>query len=200
MFLAVLGLSFLVTLFHELGHAFAAWSQRGTILEISVFGLTYAPVGRRFSLQALPRGGDLAGFVRFLPPAEDWTRRQYGFVAAAGPLADAVLALLALGASMWLTAPESSIRAPVAAIVASDEMQPRPVKIRSNLPSTEEHKRILAEEALRERWGDFAALPSMLMVVAFISSLGNLLPYRDSDGAQMLKLWRGRNRFPLRRR
>lgn len=197
--LAFLCLSFLVTLFHELGHALAVWLQRGTILKISVFGLTYAPARRSLSLEALPSGGDLAGFVSFMPPEEDWTRRQYGVVTAAGPFADLTLALLALLVSMWLSAPEPSIRAPVAAIVAYDEARP-PVKIRSNLPSPEVHERILAHIAARQRWKPFEALAPMLMVVAFVSALGNLLPYRGSDGARLIALWRGRNRFARRPR
>lgn len=194
---AFLGLSFLVTLIHELGHALAVWLQRGTVIEISIFGLTYAPTIRRFALKALPNDGDLAGYVSFLPPEEDWTRRQYGIVTAAGPLADAVLALLALATSVWLAAPDPSIRAPVAA-VAHDGSPSIPTRARSNLPSTEEHERIVAEEAVRRRWeplGSLEALAPMLMVVAFTSSLGNLLPYSGSDGAKLLDLWRGRNRF-----
>lgn len=197
--LAFLCLSFLVTLVHELGHALAVWAQRGTVIEISVFGLTYAPRLRRFALKALPKGGDLGGYVDYLPPDEDWTRVQYGIVAAAGPLADATFALLALATSMWLTVPDPAIRTPVAAVVAYDEAQLRPVKIRSNLPSNEQHKQIIAEIAAHERWGKFEALAPMLTVVAFLSALGNLLPYRGSDGATLLELWRGRNRVaPMR--
>lgn len=195
-FIAFFGLSFVVTLIHELGHALAVWLQRGTVIEISVFGLTYAPGGRSFALKPLPPGGDLAGYVQFLPPEEDWTRRQYGIVTAAGPLADAVLALSALFMSMWLAAPDPSMRAPVA-VVAYDASS-TPTMVRSNLPSNEEHARNIAEERARKRWAPFKAseaLVPMLMVVAFISSLGNLLPYRGSDGAKLLELWRGRNRF-----
>lgn len=197
-FIAFLGLSFLVTLIHELGHALAVWLQRGTVIEISVFGLTYAPALRRFFLRALPNRGDLAGYVSFLPPEEDWTRRQYGIVTAAGPLADATLALLALATSVWLAAPDPSIRPPVSAVIAYDGPPSIPTKARSNLPSNEEHERIIAEVRARKRWAPFKALEAlapMLMVVAFISSLGNLLPYRGSDGAKLLELWRGRNRF-----
>lgn len=195
--IAFLCLSFIATMVHELGHALAVWGQRGTVIEISVLGLTYAPPSRRFALKALPKGGDLGGYVAYRPPAEDWTRRQYGIVAAAGPLADAALGLLALATSMWLAAPDPSLRAPVA-IVAYDDALSTPTNVHSNLPSTEEHERIVAEERVRRRWEPFKALEAlapMLMVVAFISSLGNLLPYRGSDGAKLLELWRGRNRF-----
>ncbi|WP_077147463.1 site-2 protease family protein [Sphingopyxis sp. KK2] len=196
-FIAFLGLSFLVTLIHELSHALAVWLQRGTVIEISVLGLTYSPQFHRFNVKSLPPGGDLAGYVNFLPPEEDWTRRQYGIVIAAGPAADAALALLALATSMWQAAPDPSMRAPVA-VVAYDDASPTPAKVRSNLPSNEEHERIVAEVRDRKRWEpleDLDALAPMLMVIAFISSLGNLLPYRGSDGAKLLELWRGRNRF-----
>lgn len=148
--LALAVLSFLVTFFHELAHALAVWWQRGTVLAISVFGLTYVPRQRRLTFEPLPRGGDLGGFVRLRPPEGGWTRWQHAIVLAAGPLSDAIAALLALAASAALSMSASYPEAPLA---------------------------------------------SMLMVVAFISSLGNLLPYRGSDGAGLLALWRGRNRF-----
>jgi hypothetical protein len=148
--LALMALSFLVTFFHELAHALAVWWQRGSVLAISVFGLTYLPRQRRLTFEALPRGGDLGGFVRLRPPEGGWTRWQHAIVLAAGPFSDAIVSLLALAASAALSIPASSPEAPLA---------------------------------------------SMLMVVAFISSLGNLLPYRGSDGAGLLALWRGRNRF-----
>ncbi|HEV2596853.1 site-2 protease family protein [Sphingopyxis sp.] len=192
--IAFLCLSFLVTMVHELGHALAVWGQRGTVIEISVLGLTYAPPSRRFALKALPKGGDLGGYVAYRPPAEDWTRRQYGIVAAAGPLADAALALVALTTAMWFAPPIAASPAPVVATVV-DEASANSVRIRSNLPSTEEHERIVAEISAGERGKGAAALASMLMVVAFVSALGNLLPYHGSDGARLLQLWRGRNRF-----
>lgn len=148
--LALMVLSFFVTFFHEIGHAVAVWRQRGTVLAVSVFGLTYVPRKRRLSFEPLPRGGDLAGFVRLRPPECGWTRRQYAVVLAAGPLADAATALLALTISVALAVPGSSF----------------------------------------ERSIDTTHFASMLMVVAFISSLGNLLPYRGSDGARLLALWR----------
>lgn len=180
-FLIVALLSFLVTSIHEMGHAFAIWSQRGTVKAICVFGLTYTPRAQRLSFEPLPRGGDLAGFVRYTPSVRNWTRRQHAFVTAAGPLADAALALLALTASAILSAPTPSAEAPVA-LVAYDVEQGTP----SALPTTEKVERILARESDRY----FAPLASMLMVVAFISALGNLLPYRSSDGARLWALWR----------
>ena len=193
--LALLLLLFLVTFVHELGHALAARWQRGTILEVSVFGLTWSPGRRRLSWKPLPQGGDIAGFVHCLPPEEDWTRRQHAIVVAAGPLADAMLALMALAAVAWLSAPDPATRMPVAKVVAYDDRVVPDRRIRSNLPSTEEHERIVASINWERRWKPFEALPSMLMVVAFVSALSNLLPYRGSDGARLIELWRGRNRF-----
>lgn len=198
--LALLLLSFLVTLVHELGHALAARCQRGTILEISVFGLTWTPARRRLSWQVLPAGGDVAGFVHCLPPEEDWTRRQHAIVVAAGPLADAALALLALGAATWLAAPDPAMRAPVVSVVAYDDRTARETPVRSHLPSTEAHARIMESIRWERRLKPFEALPSMLMVVAFISALANLIPYRGSDAARLIELWRGRNRFARSRK
>ena len=191
--LACFGLSFLVTTVHELGHALAVWRQRGTVIEISVLGLTYAPPLRRFALKALPKGGDLAGYVAYRPPPGNWTRRQRGIVVAAGPLADASLALIALTAAIWLTPSTSAPPPSVAAIIAYDGVLEDAVDIRSDLPSAEEHERLAARLSTAERQRGAAALASMLMVVAFVSALGNLLPYRGSDGAKLLRLWRERN-------
>lgn len=187
MFAILMLLTFVVTLFHELGHAMAVWRQRGTVTMISVFGLTYQPRRRRFSLRALPRGGDLAGFVQYSSPARGWTRRQHAMVAAAGPLADAAIALLALGAAALLSAPSPSFP-PAPAVVASGRLPSEPAR----LPDAEAFERIIAHEPD----SDMVPFASMLMVVAFVSALGNLLPYRGSDGARLLELWRGRNRVP----
>jgi len=193
--LAFLGLSFLVTMVHEIGHALAVWGQRGTVIEMSVLGLTYTPQTRRFAFKALPKGGDLGGYVAYRAPRKDWTRRQYGIVAAAGPFADAGLALIALATAICLAPPIPVSPAPVAAIVAHDEAPASPAEIRSDLPSAKELERIAARLSAAERRRGAAALASMLMVVAFVSALGNLLPYQGSDGAKLLQLWRGRNRF-----
>jgi len=186
--IALVAMSFLVTFFHELGHAVAVWRQRGTVLAISVFGLTYAPLRRRLTFEPLPRGGDLGGFVRLRASEGGWTRRQHAIVLAAGPLADAAIALLALAAAVALSVPAAS---PERKAVVAYDLRDTPVTQPSGLPTAEafEHIRV------NERTIDPAAFASMLMVVAFISSLGNLLPYRGSDGAGLLALWRGRNRF-----
>lgn len=188
--IALVALSFLVTFFHELGHAVAVWRQRGTVLAISVFGLTYAPLKRRLTFEPLPRGGDLGGFVRLRPPEGGWTRRQHAIVLAAGPLADAAIALLALTASVVLSVPAASPPRNVAAVIGYD-LHDIPVTQPSGLPAAETFEKIRVDDLTI----DLAPVASMLMVVAFISSLGNLLPYRGSDGAGLLALWRGRNRF-----
>jgi hypothetical protein len=183
-------LSFLVTFFHELGHALAVWRQRGTVLAISVCGLTYLPPQRRLTFEWLPRGGDLAGFVRLRQPEGGWTRGQHAVVLAAGPFADALVALLALGASVALSMPAAPPDGPVAAVAAYDPTRSAASQS-ADLPTRAAFERIRAGEP------DFGMAPaaSMLMVVAFISSLGNLLPYRGSDGAGLLAVWRGRSRF-----
>jgi len=193
--IALVAMSFLVTFFHELGHAVAVWRQRGTVLAISVFGLTYAPLKRRLTFEPLPRGGDLGGFVRLRAPEGGWTRRQHAIVLAAGPLADAAIALLALAAAVVLSAPASppEARSPEVVAHAPDDLAAdRP----AGLPSEAVFERI----SVAGQQPDLAPFASMLMVVAFISSLGNLLPYRGSDGAGLLALWRGRNRFTRSRK
>lgn len=193
--IALVLLSFLVTFFHELGHALAVRRQRGTVLAISVFGLTYAPLKRKFTFEPLPRGGDLGGFVRLRPSAGGWTRRQHAIVLAAGPLADAVIALLALAASAALSVPALPPEARIATVVAYDQQDISVVEP-STLPTAEVFEHIRASEPRTE----LAPLASMLMVVAFISCIGNLLPYRGSDGAGLLALWRGRNRVARSRK
>ena len=186
--LAFAVLSFIVTFFHELAHALAVWWQRGEVLAISVFGLTYSLQRRGLSFEPLPRGGDLGGFVRLRPPEGGWTRRQHAIVLAAGPFSDAIVALFALAASAALSIPAPS---PKASAVTVQEWQDMPAPQPVGLPAAKTFEHIRSNEA-STRLAPFA---SMLMVVAFISSLGNLLPYRGSDGAGLLALWRGRDRF-----
>lgn len=191
--LAVLLLSFVVTLVHELGHALAIWWQNGTVTVTSALGISYSPGAGRLSFKGLPREGDLGGFVEGRPAPGGWTRRQHGIVIAAGPLADAALALLALTASTTLAEPALPDRPVVAAQVgAVTTATPIPSSPPARLPATEKWDGAMA--AASEI--DAAPVASMLMVVAFVSALGNMLPYRGSDGAQLLALWRSRNHFP----
>lgn len=196
----IVALIFLVTLVHEFGHAIAVWRQRGVVLKICVFGLTYKPGRREVAFEQIPGGGDIAGFVGYLPPEEDWTRGQYAAVAAGGPLADVMLGLAAL--ALVAIAPvlePSSPTAPVAVAIQEDQLREPAPRAGAFLPSTAEMARISAEverrdsrRALSKGTGQAG---SMLALLAFASAVLNLLPYRGSDGAQLLELWRGRNRF-----
>lgn len=196
--LLIVGLSFFGTLVHELGHAAAIWWTGGTVRQICVFGLAYAPGERRFALAGLSGQGDVAGFVRGKPPERGWTRRELALVMAGGPLFDIALGLVALAATAAITISYADLvpASPVPEVRAGVPAPAAPAM----LPSAENLERILAQQDRDRRIGWAADATSMLALLAFGSAILNLLPRKGSDGAQLLALWRGRNRFKRTRR
>ena len=193
--LLIVALSFLGTFVHELGHAAAIGWTGGTVRQFCVFGIAYAPDRRRFSLAGLSGHGDVAGFVRAKPPERGWTRREAALVMAGGPLFDIALGLVALAAVALASAQPGP--APSFAPVVREGAPP--VTAPGRLPDEADMERILMRHE-RDRsamWVGDAA--SMLALLAFGSAILNLLPRPGSDGAQLLELWRGRNRFAKKR-
>lgn len=140
-YLIVLGLGFLSTLVHELGHAALGWKLDYKIRRIGVLPFEFDLDRRRFAMARSSSKQDIAGYVVAELPVRTSAGKRALF-ALGGPLAEASLALvLWAGLSVQRTAPGDVI----------------------------------------------SGLMSMLAVMAFGSSLLNLLPIGGSDGALVLK-------------
>jgi Zn-dependent protease len=172
-------LSFIGTLVHELGHAFAAMRVGGRVIAIVVlpFELRFRPT--RLGLAPRRKHRDLAGYVRYAPPP-GMTRREAILVSAAGPLANFAFAPVALllGAALaaWLGA--------------------------TGLPAPQSHTGLLPSDAgvlasIRHDHYLWAAKASQLLgsALAVLSAgmgAANLIPFGGSDGATIMRLMRSR--------
>lgn len=185
-------LSFVVILVHELGHALAA-HQYGRRIE-RVVALPFEWRFRPFRLRMAESlgGGDLGGEVVY---ALDWpeTRREHALIAAAGPAANVLLALIAVLLATWLVAGAAPALSPLPALVPDSAG----VSVFPNalVPSDAEVVRVLG---YRDRPTTATFVAMLLKALALLSAgtgLANLIPYKGSDGDAIVDaLFRGRFR------
>jgi Zn-dependent protease len=87
-------------LFHELGHAWAAYAQGWKVHAINVSGLSYLPAKPCFRFEAPMGNGDIGGFVVMTTPKPANWAGEYQRIVFAGPAANLLCALIfAIGAS-----------------------------------------------------------------------------------------------------
>lgn len=171
--LIVAAFSFIVTLVHELGHAAAVLAVRGRVARIVVLPFAYHVARRRLERAGPMKNRELGGYVTYQIDAID-ARRKHAIVAAAGPFANIVLALLLALIAAYL---------PVARIPASVDG-------------------VLPSDAAFQAWraqGAFARLAQPLLQALAALSVGvavsNLVPFAGSDGQAIVHaLWRKRSR------
>jgi hypothetical protein len=185
-------LSFVVILVHELGHALAA-HRHGRRIERLValpFELRFRPW--RLGIAEYAGGRDLGGEVVY---AVDWpeTRREHALIAAAGPAANFLLALIAVLLATWIVANAAPELNPLPALVpdaAGVSVVPNAL-----LPSDAEVVRVFG---YRDRLTTATLVALLLKALALLSAgtgLANLIPYRGSDGDAIVDaLFRGRFR------
>lgn len=169
-------LTFAAILAHELAHAAMARMMGARVHAIVAFPFRLRLQPRR--LELIKRGahqGDLGGYVSYTLDRID-TRRKRAIIAAAGPIANLALALLA-GAMIpaFDSPPPLVLRAvPGGAVLDDAAMRDLTARIdESRQPSA----------------------PIILFAFALLSGglgLANLIPYRGSDGDQIANLWRRR--------
>ncbi|HWU95229.1 MAG TPA: M50 family metallopeptidase [Sphingomonas sp.] len=87
-------LAFVVVLVHELGHAAAAWRFGADVRSIVVFPLELRLRPRKLRTKWKAGKGDLGGYVAYTLDRID-ARRKHLVIAAAGPGANLLLALVA---------------------------------------------------------------------------------------------------------
>jgi membrane-associated protease RseP (regulator of RpoE activity) len=172
-------LTFVAILGHELAHAAAARLVGARIHAIVAFPLRLRFRPRRLDL--IKRGGhrgDLGGYVSYTLDRID-ARRKRATIAAAGPLANLVLALLAGTMVPWFDRPLPPLAihaVPGGAVLDAAEVGDLVARI---------------DEARRP------TAPIILFAFAILSGglgLANLIPYAGSDGDHIIALWRRRTR------
>jgi len=174
---------------HELGHAWAVRRLGGKVVSFTILGVelikSAPPPDPRFS------GREIGGHVGYVFEGGE-TRHEAARIAAAGPGANLVLALLAgLLAILIASSPPGQKAAPISTttIVAGEPAQ-RPAAIDGpRLRSDEEVRQRLKENPLPgSRWGRnmLAMILAALGILSLGMGLANLIPFRGSDGAALL--------------
>lgn len=87
-------LSFLVVLVHELGHAAAVVRLGGRVSRIVVVPFEYQVQRRRLGMSKTSRGHEVGGYVAYTLDTI-MARRKHKLIAAAGPAANILLAIVA---------------------------------------------------------------------------------------------------------
>jgi hypothetical protein len=186
-------LAFVAILFHELAHAAAAQMVGARVHAIIAFPFRLRFRPRRLELiKRGPHHGDLGGYVSYTLDRID-PRRKHAIIAAAGPLANLALALLA-----GTMAPRFDHRAPLSRPVLIEAPAdvalppPAPVDPPAIMPAMRAPAAIVAI-----RLPDLRPPVGTIILVAFAIlsgglGLANLIPYRGSDGDHILNLWRRR--------
>jgi Zn-dependent protease len=154
-------------------HAAAAHALGGEVRSIVVlpFQLRFRP--RRLTWAGRGGRGDVGGYVTYRLDRID-ARRKHALIAAAGPSANLALALLAiLGVAM---APHLF---PVAV----------PLQRGGYLPTDDAVRAFV----LNRSYGKLAELIGTAFAVLSAGvGIANIIPFEGSDGAHILRLWRGR--------
>lgn len=190
--LIILVLQFVVIFVHECGHAVAA-RKRGARLEaFAVLGFEYDFRERKLGTARSRMDQEVGGFVLFSWEDREPTRRDDALIAAAGPAANMLLALLALAMSLSLSAVQFSRPLGAPPVVEAGTISPGRAQV-VGLPDEAAMEAAFAHaRQLRQldrydaaaRWLEgFAAV---LAVLSLGVGLLNLLPYAGSDGERLL--------------
>lgn len=191
-------LTFAAIVAHELAHAAAAQMVGARVHAIVAFPVRLRFRPRRIELikRGAHRGGDLGGYVSYTLDRID-ARRKHAVIAAAGPLTNLALAVLAGTMAPWF-----DHRAPVPAaaqvIVPGDAASgsaASPDDIRPVLQAMSANAVTLTSIPLPDlRPPVWTIILTAFAILSGGLGLGNLIPYDGSDGDHILNLWRRRRR------
>jgi membrane-associated protease RseP (regulator of RpoE activity) len=177
-------LGILAIVAHELGHAWAVRRLGGRVENFTILGVDF--IGSSEASLAPSRSGhEIGGHVGYFFEGGE-TRREHALIAAAGPAANFLLAALArLLVLFWMTF--HSDAAPVlttASSVGSASSGVRP-PASLQLPSEDEVRHWLAANPHPSRVGAGGVVANIAGALAVLSAgigLGNLVPFKGSDG------------------
>jgi Zn-dependent protease len=181
-FLLALPLILVVIVVHELGHAWAVRRLGGKVTSFTIVGLDFVGASRQ-PVDPRLTGREIGGHVEYYFDGGE-TRREHAFIAAAGPGANLLLALVAgLLALAWMWA-EPRV-APATATTTTLASTPRDGAPRRglNIPSDDEIRAWLEANPRWEHRGK--GLPNLFAALALLSAgiaLANLMPFSGSDG------------------
>jgi hypothetical protein len=197
-FAAIAALQFVIVLIHEAGHAWAAWRCGARVWSICVVPFVWDTSRRALRFEPELPARDIGGYVGYTFEAGGTTRKDMA-IAAAGPLANLVSAVIVAGLAALLSAsalpsgePSDPGPSPISAI--DPDAPPPTTRPAIRLPSEAEIDAMLEADRARRRsaaladWGE--ALSELFIALSVILGLLNLVPHRGSDGAAILAGWR----------
>lgn len=177
----VVVLTFLAIVVHEFGHAWAARRSDCNVRAVVAlpFELTFRPL--RLKMARYPKDREIGGYVIY-EPGRSHTRRKAIFIAAAGPLANVVAALVVLGVSYLLSSWNAAPRALSEIAPIYDGMLPPDTAVRARLEAESSGRSTDSAVLVAHAWAILSAGMGLV----------NLLPFRGSDGAAILRQLRRR--------
>jgi len=189
-FLAIVLLSFVAVLVHELGHALAVRLEGGRVETIMVIPFELGLRPWRFGMATSTGRGDLGGYVAY-DLGEGETARAHATIAAAGPAANFVLAVIALLVALCLPA------------IAASMLDIHPLVIGPGdaplgggmLPSDADLLSAFNRTSWFHRARTMADLAKAFAIVSTGMGVANLVPFDGSDGdairRELWPKWRG---------
>lgn len=187
-------LTFAAIVAHELAHAAAAQMVGARVHAIVAFPVRLRFRPRRIELikRGARHGGDLGGYVSYTLDRID-ARRRHAIIAAAGPLANLALAVLAGTMAPWFD--HRAAARDAVQIVVPDGSAPRraasPDDIRPVLQAMSADSATLTAIRLPDlRPPVWTIILTAFAILSGGLGLANLIPYGRSDGDHILNLWR----------
>lgn len=189
-FLSLLPLNLVVTLVHELGHAWMAKRRGAQVERIAVLPFQYDAAARKFGFASRNPDSEIGGYILYAFEDFDEMRRDAALIAGAGPAVNLLLAIVILLLVLAWPAPPgpfaASGAAPVEVVVAipDDRVAIRPMP--QVPPDDTTRARVFAEhDAYRVSEARYLVGRGLAIALALLSlgaALANLVPFRGSDG------------------
>jgi hypothetical protein len=191
-------LAFAAIVAHELAHAAVAQMVGARVNAIIAFPVRLRFRPRRLELikRGARHGGDLGGYVSYTLDRID-ARRKHAIIAAAGPLANLALAVLAGTMAPWF---DHRMPGPGAVQVvvpgdAASASAASPDDVRPVLRAMSTHSVTLTAIRLPDlRPPVWTIILTAFAILSGGLGLANLVPFDGSDGDHILNLWRRRRR------
>lgn len=188
-FIVMAVMTFIAIFFHEMGHAIAVWRSGGTVHSINVSFIRYNVAKRRLETAPRSKSSEVGGYVAYAFETRLGTPRKEIQIAAAGPAANVLTGIAALLLVLYLTPPivERQDTEAVVHLADSDDMKSG---VPMALPPQAEVDKILDQMKNREVSLSFEVLLTAFATLSFGLALANLVPFRGSDGAAIIRNWR----------
>lgn len=191
-YLIVLGLGFVSTVVHELGHAMAAWKVGFQVKRIAALPFQFDVTKRKFGLAKSRPSQDIAGYVVAVIP--EWSNaKQRAVFALGGPAAEAIMGTLLLAGMSGMSLIQLPLDSCIIAQVPPDSQlsygsnsgQSNVSRLPSDSVIAEQMEPAIQQIECAKRAHMWEGLLKMLAILSLSSAVLNLIPIGGSDGAML---------------